>query len=150
MPVACHGLLSRPVEQLIDPGFELMRAVKLEKQLRRPAQVQAFRQFTPDEAGRRRKTFHTLVSLLILSFDHDQDTGRPRIWSQLDRADIDQPDAGIAEFPFQDSFDLLAQRALQPLAMVFLRTPLHFNHLWVKRKRISEKQGPGGGSDAPS
>src|SRR6266403_3694892 len=112
-------------EKFVDPALQFIGTIDLEIKLRRPPKTQPFREFVPDIILRSRETFQGPLGLGLIAGNADHDAGRTRVLSHDHGADAGQTNARIAEFAFEDGFDLLADRLAQPSAMIFLATMLH-------------------------
>src|SRR5580692_197228 len=92
-------------QKLIDSGCVSLRAVQLKIQLGWTAQVQTLSHFTANEADRRSQSLQRAFRFLVVALDDHENPRRAGIASQHHTAHAGQPDAGIAEFAFDDGFN---------------------------------------------
>jgi len=103
--------------------------------------MQSVRQFMPNVTLRGNEAFETALGLgVIVALDIDQDLRRATVIGYQDSGHADQTDARIAQFAFDQGFNLLAQGFAQTPAMNFDRALFHSSHPTVKRMRISENR----------
>ena len=119
--------LFRAIQQFVNPGLVLLGAIRPEKQLRRTPQMQPLSQLVPNKTTGGRQSCQGAIRFRIIPLDHHEHASRARVRSQLDFANIDQANARIAQFAFQNRSNFLAQSLAQPLAMVLL--PAFFRHI---------------------
>src|SRR5215471_6162917 len=81
--------------------------------------------FVPNEPQCGRQSLHGAPGLLVITVYGDENPRRARILGECNLADIDQSDARIAKFTFNNGFNLLAQGFSHALAMILLPAPLH-------------------------
>ena len=112
-------------EKLVHPALQFIGTIDLEIKFRRPPQPQPLREFVPDIILGRGEPFERPLGLGLIAGNADHDAGRTRVLSHKHGADTGQADARIAEFPFEDGFNLFADGLAQPSAMIFLATMLH-------------------------
>ncbi len=95
----------------------------------------------PDVTLRGDETFETALRLgVIVALDIDQYLRRSAVIGYQHSGHADQTDAWIAQFAFDQSFNLLAQGFAQTSAMILDPTLFHSSHPEVKRMRISENR----------
>jgi hypothetical protein len=112
-------------EKLVDPALQFIGPIDLEIKFRRTPQTQALRKFVPDIILGSGEPFERPLGLGFIAGNADHNPSRTRVLSHKHGADTGQADARIAEFPFEDSFNLFADGLAQPSAMIFLATMLH-------------------------
>src|SRR5215470_8555291 len=81
--------------------------------------------FVPNEPQCSPQSLHRAPRFLVITVYGDENPRRARIFGECNLADIDQSDARIAKFTFNNGFNLLAQGFFQTLAMIFLPAQLH-------------------------
>ena len=91
--------------------------------------MEAFGQFAADVAIGCLQALHRFQGLFVVSGYYDHHACGPRIGGQVNLAHIHKADAWIAELPFDNRLDLLAQGFTEPFPMIFLPAPLQLNHL---------------------
>src|SRR5579863_3914293 len=128
-----------PLQQLLDPRLLALRAINAKEQFRRAPQPQPVRQFAPDVSLGRLQPFHAPLGFVVVAVYIHQNLRRTAVFRQMHAGYADQPDARIAQFAFDQSFNFFAQRFSQPSPMILDRALLH-RPPRVKRLRISEKQ----------
>src|SRR3984893_698045 len=122
------GLAAPPLgaaQEFVNPSRKLPGSVHLEKQLRRAPQLQPVAHFAPDKPHGSSQPFKRPAGLGIVSIDGDQDACRAGIFRHDHAAHACESDARVAQFPFHQDLDLLAQSLPQALPMIFLSAPLH-------------------------
>src|ERR1700720_4311613 len=98
----------------------------------------------PDIILGRGEPFERPVGLGFIAGNTDHDARGTRVLSHEHGADAGQADARIAEFAFEDGFNLFADGLAQPSAMILLATMLHgIPRNGGKLVRISERALPG-------
>jgi hypothetical protein len=115
----------RTRQQLLYATSELLGAVDFEEKLGRTAQAEALGQLAANEILRCVQSLKRAIGLDVVASDCDQNVGRTPILGHLKSRNAGQAYAGIAEFAFEDGFDLLAQSFAEPLAMMLLRSAFH-------------------------
>src|SRR5437667_8402105 len=100
------------------------------------AQVQILCYLATHKSNRGGKSRQRAAGLLFIPFDRDIYTRRARIIGQLHAGDAHQPNAGIAKFALDNSFDLLAHGLSQTLPMVFCSALFHLNPLGKTNENI--------------
>jgi len=86
----------------------LIGTIDLEIKFRRAAQTQAFREFVPHEIPGSGESFEGALGLGLIAGNAHHDASGTGVLGHEHGTDAGEPDARIAQFAFEDGFDLFA------------------------------------------
>ena len=102
----------------------MLGTVPLKNQFGSATEAKTFSQFAANVSDRRVQALHGSLRFLIASLHHNHYASGTGIVCQAHFADVHQANARIAQFAFDDGFNLFADGLSQPAPMMLYPSPL--------------------------